>query len=54
MSIYIEVGWEGLKVCYVFADFPLIVRLLNKRSVVHFCRWKVSHNWSYFVNVIRV
>ena len=36
-DFHIEVGWGGLKIRHVFADFFLF---LNKRSIVHFCKWR--------------
>ena len=48
--VLIEVGWDGLKICQVFADF-------NKRSFLFIFAdggdWG-SHSWSYFVDVINV
>ena len=52
---------EGLKICYMFVTYLQFLLFLNKRSVVHFSRWRVwgigrggPKNWSFFVDVRNV
>ena len=32
---------EGLKICYMFVTYLQFLLFLNKRSIVHFSRWRV-------------